>query len=431
MTVDFRDAQTVRNTVILFGILFISIIVRLIYFEVVVGHDDYVNFRSWDGWGEISRAVADDKGYVSTRLLTYFQTDNEINTAARSPIPILINAGLIKLFGDIDIPIAFFQALLEAATCFGMFYLARFLGLPTWLSLLSTTAYALFPPAIHYSQNMGDSAISILLTLLLFILLMHDNGSGGPRYLMACGVILAILSLSRPTYLVPTALVFAGYAILFLFKRVTLATWLGLFASVTIFCGLLAPWVLRNQTVFERPIVATTLGGYNIYRHNHILEKPDYLEVGFVRFQDSERNVLQLFEDSFQDWRGQSETALDAVLRKEGLRIVFTHFDRFVILSLQRAFNFFFSFGGEIKLLAVAILTPLYLMALAGAVLLYRRYPFPMTLLSLTFIANVAIHAAMSAMFRNMLYFVPVLIVFSAVCLSALVQRYWPNSRFV
>jgi len=39
----------------------------------------------------------------------------------------------------------------------------------------------------------------------------------------------------------------------------------------------LLPWEARNYAAFGRPVVGTTLVGYNLFRHNYMLPTEDYL----------------------------------------------------------------------------------------------------------------------------------------------------------
>ena len=94
-------------------------------------------------------------------------------------------------------------------------------------------------------------------------------------------------------------------------------------AFVLAFAALQVPWAVRNYRVFGDPIVTTTLGGFNLYRHNGMIEEGKY-HTGYSH-PEMERRIRRLTEATGRPLESFNEAELNALLKAEGARIVRTY----------------------------------------------------------------------------------------------------------
>ena len=87
-----------RRMAWIFGL---TVAVRIVYFMVMVGYT-----ADWDpkpiqrnGFLTIAQNVLDGEGFTTRSLLTYYPAGQLVPTAARSPLPIVVFAGALRLFG--------------------------------------------------------------------------------------------------------------------------------------------------------------------------------------------------------------------------------------------------------------------------------------------------------------------------------------------
>ena len=101
------------------------------------------------------------------------------------------------------------------------------------------------------------------------------------------------------------------------------------------FAALQVPWVVRNYRVFGDPIVTTTLGGFNLYRHNGMIEEGKY-HTGYSH-PEFERRIRRLAAAAGRPLESFNEAELNALLKTEGARIIKTYPSRYMRLSAMRS----------------------------------------------------------------------------------------------
>ena len=84
-------------------------------------------------------------------------------------------------------------------------------------------------------------------------------------------------------------------------------------AFVLAFAALQVPWVVRNYRVFGDPIVTTTLGGFNLYRHNAMIAEGKY-HTGYSH-PEMERRVHRLAEASGRPLESLDEAEINSLLK--------------------------------------------------------------------------------------------------------------------
>jgi hypothetical protein len=137
--------------------------------------------------------------------------------------------------------------------------------------------------------------------------------------------------------------------------------------------SILTPWLIRTDLTFGRPLIGSSLVGYNIYRHNYALGTNDYLHnVG----NDEGWAAIQALIARRTDLRGnENEAQMDVVYRQEGLKIIAANPVHYVLLSGYRFFMLWFdwrvseAFGYQMGFTEYAMMAAqaiLILLALVG-----------------------------------------------------------------
>jgi hypothetical protein len=98
------------------------------------------------------------------------------------------------------------------------------------------------------------------------VLLTAVVGRPSARVAVGAGLAIALAALCRPTFLV--WLCFAPPAVWWLVRPWRLGARMAAIVLLVAVCGL-APWAIRNQIVFGRPIISTTHGGYTLLLGNN------------------------------------------------------------------------------------------------------------------------------------------------------------------
>jgi hypothetical protein len=122
---------------------------------------------------------------------------------------------------------------------------------------------------------------------------------------------------------------------------------------------IMTPWIIRTKLVFGRPLIGSSLVGYNIYRHNYMLGTNDYFRnVG----NDESWAAIQALVARRTDLLGtENEAQMDLVYREEGLKIIAANPVHYVLLSGYRFFMLWFdwrvseAFGYSMGLVEYAI----------------------------------------------------------------------------
>lgn len=144
-----------------------------------------------------------------------------------------------------------------------------------WLSdrgaLLAAALVACDPLLLNQSAQIMTETLAALLAVLVCWAWIRTIEQPTALRAALCGIALGLAVLCRPTFL--PWLVAAPATLLIDAKLrqriVPLATMFVLAALLTI-----APWAIRNQAIFGRPIVGTTHGGYTLWLGNN----PEYYE---------------------------------------------------------------------------------------------------------------------------------------------------------
>ena len=279
--------------------------------------------------------VAHGNGYVVCNTL-YFPNCASTNqvTAMYEPLPILVFAGLAAVTHDSLWPIAVLQALVSAGVLVGVFLLTRHLAGPR-PALLAAAIWTVYLPALRLvPQVAADLLASLWLTWGVVALAYAWRTDRRLGWVMA-GACLGLGTLSRSAVLVVASAVVVGLLVRPPARGQNVSWRVRRAVLLVAVCGLVQlPWVLRNQVALGRPVVGSTLVGYNLFRGAHALTTPEYVRwVNNIEVLEAIRDLLARRPDLAGT---ENEAQLDAVYRQEALATIAEHPLRYIVLSADR-----------------------------------------------------------------------------------------------
>lgn len=216
-----------------------------------------------DAYRAIAVGLANGEGYL--------HPGTRAPTAYRPPAYPLVLAALFAI-GLGNVAIASLHLLLGLATVYLTWLLGRRLGLGRF-SLIAAGLVAVDPLLVRYtSLVMTETLATFLVTLFLWLAVPIrgeiENSPAirptGGRWFLA-GIVFGLCALCRPTVWAFAGLM-AGYWLLGCLRRRAVRIPLPLVLGVAL---VVSPWVVRNLSVFGKPILTTTHGGYTLLLGNN------------------------------------------------------------------------------------------------------------------------------------------------------------------
>ena len=414
----------VRRMIWLFAL---TVAVRIVYFMVMAPHTP-----DWDpkpiqrnGFLTIARNVLDGEGFSDKELLTYYPVGHLVPTAARSPLPIVVFAGALAVLKTH----VYYPLLLLAWCCSGVvavcaYRIAARASGREWIGLWTGVVFACYLSEMFitttYSMASEPLFAASLAVYVLFLIRAADRPGLGIA--LAAGLMLGLTALSRPTVLwLPV--VSLAWLLFELRGRGFALRERGLMMSaafVVAFAAVQVPWVVRNYRVFGDPIVTTTLGGFNLYRHNGMIEEGKY-HTGYSH-PEMERRIRRLAEAAGRPLESFNEAELNTLLKAEGARIIRTYPLRYVKLSAMRTVWIWYNENSGRGLYAVQNFL-IYLFALGGFFYAVRSRE-PVYFLLLAHIAYfVAFHSAINVQYRFICPIMPYMILLAGLPVYAWWQK--------
>lgn len=277
---------------------------------------------------------------------TYFPFCGPKNntTASVEPLPILTYAAIISIF---ETQAEYFGILLQMTlglVSIGILYLIIRLLLkdhrPAFLGAFLWGVY--IPLILETEASLKGEAFFILFLLLgMFFIVLGLKKKHMLIWLLA-GFCLGLAALSRSVviYFIPILSISLLVTPILAVKRRILNIGLIIVAFVVV----MTPWTVRNFTVFNAFIPGVTLSGYNLYRHNHILENDGYLR--YVYNREMKAAQKSLLEDNVDILRGdENEYEMDQFYRQEAMEIIIANPFRYLLLSLYRFIPLWTNYG--------------------------------------------------------------------------------------
>ena len=211
---------------------------------------------------------------------------------------------------------------------------------------------------ITTTYSMASEPLFAACLAVYVVLLVRTVDRPGLGIALAAGALLGLTALSRPTVLLLPAVSIAWILYRLRGRGLALSA-----AFVLAFAALQVPWAARNYRVFGEPIVTTTLGGFNLYRHNAMIQEGKY-HTGYSH-PEMERTIRRLTEATGRPFQSLNEAELNALLKAEGTRIVKTYPERYLRLSAMRSVWIWYNENSGRGLYTVQNFL-IYLLALCG-----------------------------------------------------------------
>jgi len=321
------------------GIIFILGI--LLSAVVMLNHPPSLKSGETDSWWMISLNLVHGQGYslCLTRYFPFCGLSNQV-TATREPAPVFLFA-LFAWIGKESLWIAgTVEALIYLSIIASIYHLTR-----EWAdsrsAVMASFLWAIYLPALELIPQVSGDLLAALCTTIGILFTLRARKTQRTRDWLTTGIFLGFAVLSRSATLV-IALVVIGWQMIEAWHQQLrpkdIIRPVLLMSSLLIF--ILAPWLIRNQISFGVPVIGSSLTGYNLYRHNYMIDRRHYF-----RYVGPEEG-LQAIEDlvfSRPDLRGdENEAQMDFVYRNEALQIIKSHPKQYVLLSAYRFFPLWF-----------------------------------------------------------------------------------------
>lgn len=313
-----------------------------------------------------------------------------VSTVTRVPLwPIVISAATL-IGGRTSLFPRLFLSFADAGTCVLIYLFARdFFN--KRLGLVAGLIACVYPALYIYTGwEYAEALFTFLLTAVWYCVFRIQRSEGKSlRLWILCGVLIALLALTRPNGIVVAGLLILWAAFLTWRKRLPKGTLVKAFMAVAVTCALIAPWTIRNYLVSHRfvPLAVgdgqVLIGAYN----NTILTDPRY--IGFwVR---SGAAGLPIYTPPCQDYTA-CEVAHDDAEIDSAVRWIQSHTGDIPLLMFYHLRNFFTPYTGEADLpmvrfpgqhssqivldMSKTFPIPILLLAALGLIVTFKRYRY-------------------------------------------------------
>ncbi len=286
---------------------------------------------------DLATSVADGQGYTGCNSLYFVTCQQGAPSAARPPLPVLFYAAYRAVSQHLHLQfLVYIHILLNVLTGILLYAIAEKLFHDGRVSLIVAALWATYLPMARFvGYYQSEILLAFLLTLTVYLLMRAVEKPTYWRF-MLMGLGFGLTLITRAVFLYAIALLPVGlYFALGRDLRRTLSRLGIILIGVSVF---LLPWIVRNYQVFDAFVPGSTLNGYNLLRHNHILLEDNYLR--YVRAEET-RSYIENLLSKRSDLRGdENEAELDRIFTAEALRIISQHPIRYLHLVLHRFLAF-------------------------------------------------------------------------------------------
>jgi hypothetical protein len=309
----------------------------------------------WE-YGDIARNMIAGRGYS----FTWYFAEPPLNapSALMPPGETFLQYSFLKILGDgtaAYLSIFLIQVLCGVAFVFVIGAFVDRLFESERLKLIAMWSAALFPSFVYATATFGVASEILLLNALLMLAAFDLYRSliarrGAVRSAFLLGISAGILGFFRSEAPLP---VFVLLVLFVIAKEIAVRERLraALIVGAT-FIAIMAPWSIRNYTVFHTFIPGSTTGGFNLWKGNHALatgsasneEGQEYRPADSVWSQMAGMGSPEMFELHFSrvltisaiDWI-KAEPAKAAILACKKAAMIWT-FDWYNKLSSSFAY---------------------------------------------------------------------------------------------
>lgn len=330
-----------------YKILMLFFMICIIAFDVIViiEHPMDLTEGGSSTWWAITKNVENGNGYKSCEV-AYIPNCEMTNqaTAIREPLPVFIYV-FVGLFTE-NLPMAFqlTQMVFNLLICWFVFLLAEELGNRV-LALISAFIWAFYLPTLRVEAHMSGDVIAGLFVIMGVLYFTRAVKGNSKRDWMLFGLLFGLAILSRSSTLMIALALLGSVVVYFLILKQLLSAGRlqGLLVAIIVLGATVSPWVVRNMLVFGKPILGTTLVGYNLYRHNAIVVTeviPHY-----VGSDEGSQEINALVARIPELLTPINEAQVDAIFQREALKIIANHRGEYAELVLFRFLPLWFNIG--------------------------------------------------------------------------------------
>ena len=297
-----------------------------------------------DTWWAIALNLAHGEGYTlcPERYFPFCGPSNQA-TATREPLPVLLFAGLALLTAE-----SLWMAVAAEFVVYLSILVVIYLLTREWsgprAGLLAAFLWGLYIPAHRLIPQVSGDLLAALLVSMGILYVMRARTSRHPRDWLLAGTCLGLAVVTRSGMLVVAVVVIGGGLLESWQRRLRLKE---ILMPVLILSSLLmlfmAPWLIRNQLVLGRPVLGSSLIGYNLYRHNYMIDTNNYFrhvggKEGFT--------ATQILLSRRTDLVGiENEAQMDLIYREEAIGLIRAHPVHYILLSVYRFLPLWFNWG--------------------------------------------------------------------------------------
>jgi 4-amino-4-deoxy-L-arabinose transferase-like glycosyltransferase len=280
-----------------------------------------------------------------------------------------------------------------------------------WPALVAGMVFALYPPLILYSADLGtETPFLLLLTAALLVFYSASRNISVPR-VFCLGVLAGLAALCRPSglVLVPSLALSIWIRTTDWKRTIRLAAVLGLAASMIVL-----PWTYRNYRLFHKFVLISTNGGATLWAGAYLRLVPGatLAEVGYT--QHGALPEMSEIERERYYYR-QAFEILDHSPRRFGKMFVLNFVAMYTLVPSETYHN-----AGDRLVYSISYI-PLLVSGLGGFWLLRRRWR-ELSLLWTFIVANTAFYCLYLAAIRYRVPTIdPILMLGSGVCLCCFV----------
>lgn len=307
------------------------------------GHPVSMDDGQTDNFWPLANHLLDGQGYTLCYPL-YFPfcpQGDATPTAMREPVPTFIFAAAAVVGGRSLLFALHVQLLLGLAT---VWLLHRF----TWRMAgavaagAAALAWSVYLPFTMLQSQLSGDVTGTFMLLLSAVLLQNALRTGTLRDRLLAGGTLGLAALSRSSMLLmalPWCL--AAWAAA---RDRGLRT--GLLRAATLGAAMLlviAPWAIRNQQVFGRLWLGTSMNGYNVFRMNYQVGTDE--PIHYVDSFEADTMLHRLLERHPELSGTENEAAMDRVYQAEGMAQIKRNPIKYFQLCGYRLFQLFTNIG--------------------------------------------------------------------------------------
>jgi 4-amino-4-deoxy-L-arabinose transferase-like glycosyltransferase len=335
----FIDAHSMPllGLILIFGVLFSLLINRNSLPPVPDAGEN-------DTWWAIALNLVHGEGYslCPTRYFPFCGPANR-TTATREPLPVLLFAGIALLSGESLWAAVAAEWFVYLAIVIVIYFLTCEWSNPR-AGLLAAFLWSVYIPAHELITQVSGDLLAALLVGMGILFVMRGRRTLHPRDWLIAGTSLGLAAVTRSGTLVVAAAVIGGVALEFWQRRLRLKEIVSpvLILSVVVVL-FMTPWLVRNTIAFGRPVLGSSLIGYNLYRHNHMIGTRDYFRhVGGAEGLAATQALISRRTDLMGL---ENEAQMEMIYRQEALHLIRAHPTHYLLLSGYRFLPLWFNWG--------------------------------------------------------------------------------------